>query len=89
MGHGQHRVSSVVLVRRVGRRRRRQQRARRRGAARTLRLVDGPDEVHLRTLSRLERKRVGQLVSEQVGSSGGGATAQMGSIRPGVGKPRL
>jgi acyl-CoA dehydrogenase len=65
-------------------------------AARTLRLVDGPDEVHLRTLSRIERKRVGQLVGDQGGSSGGGTAAatavpQIDStgIRPGVGKPRL
>jgi len=36
-------------------------------AARTLRIVDGPDEVHLRTISKVERKRL--AVHPGVGSS--------------------
>ena len=46
-------------------------------AARTLRLVDGPDEVHLQTLSRYEKKKQLKAIGKEQG------------IHPGVGNPRL
>lgn len=41
-------------------------------AARTLRIADGPDEVHLGTIAKLEMKRLG-LLPGAGGAGGGGA----------------
>ncbi len=60
-------------------------------AARTLRLVDGPDEVHLGTISRATIKAVRPTTVPSTASSGKGSTDRIksGSAHPGVGHSRL
>ena len=55
-------------------------------AARTLRLVDGPDEVHLRTLAKLERARHGGPQNKDMKDK---EDNRANTTAPGLGRPRL
>ncbi len=58
-------------------------------AARTLRIVDGPDEVHLRTIARGEEIAQSKNGTRDQPWRGQESKGSEESVVPGVGKPRL